>query len=245
MYKGERFTVRFAVTEEEKNAAYRLRYHDMLLQFRSDALSENGLDKTPCDEYARQIVCIDNETGEIVGCYRMITTDELPCGENFVSEEEFCLDGLKATGESIVELSRAVVKTEYRTSPVLFLLLRFIVIYVRQCGYRFVIGDASFFGTDKDALAPALSFLADKFAIDDKLNIVSREERQATVIPPKLRNDNEIRRSLPPLIKAYTSFGARVSKTSFTDYDFGSVDVFILLDVKNCNDSYINRMLKI
>ena len=240
----ERFTVRFAVTNEEKNKAYRLRYNDMLLQFNPNAQAKDGLDVTPCDAYARQIICIDNETGEVVGCYRLITSDDLPANENFVSEEEFCLGTLKNMGEKIVELSRAVVKTEYRTGPVLPLLLRFIVKFVRN-GYRYVIGDASFFGTDKNEHIEALSYLANTFPIDDDYGIVSLEKEQVDILPLDKLNLTKIKRSLPPLIKAYSAFGAKFSKTSFTDYDFGSVDVFVLLDSQNCNDKYIDRMLKI
>ena len=96
--ENERFSVRFAETEQEKNSAYALRYNDMLLEYRKDASVENGLDITPYDAYARQIICVDNETGEVVGCYRIITSEDLPDGKPFISEEEFTLDTLKRRG---------------------------------------------------------------------------------------------------------------------------------------------------
>ena len=123
----EKFIVKFAETVEENNAAFRLRYNDMLLEYRPDTVRENGMDVTPYVEFAKQAICIDNETGEVVGCYRLISTDSLPIGNPFVSEEEFDISSLKASGERIIELSRAVVKKEYRNSMVLMLLLRFIV----------------------------------------------------------------------------------------------------------------------
>ena len=241
----EKFSVRFATTESEITSAYRLRFNDMLMQYRSDAKSVNGLDITPCDAYAKQIVCIDNETGEVVGCYRMITDDCLPKGERFLCEDEFNIDKLKSTGEKIMELSRAVVKTEYRNSSVLPLLLRFIVLYIRENGYRFVIGDASFFGTDKNQYAQELAYLAQNFAIDNSLNVYSTQADQIDYSAVQPLTADEARKRLPALLKVYTSFGAKVSTTAFSDYDFGSIDVFILLDAKNCNDEYINRLLRI
>ncbi|MBQ7923782.1 MAG: GNAT family N-acetyltransferase [Clostridia bacterium] len=241
----ERFTVRFAVTDEEKNAAYALRFNDMLLEYRQDASAQNGLDITEYDAYARQIICIDNETNEVVGCYRIITSDDLPADKAFISEEEFTLDTLKKTGERIAELSRAVVKKEYRNSVVLMLLLRFIVKYIREQNYRFIIGDASFFGTDKKEYVKELSYLAEFSGIDPAYGVKSLEKEQVELLPVAAYEPKEVKHSLPALIRAYYSFGAKFSCESFTDWEFGSVDVFVLLDTQNYNVSYINRVLRL
>ncbi len=241
----EKFTIRFAETEKEKRAAYALRYNDMLLEYRQDANAENGLDITEYDAYARQIICIDNETGDVVGCYRIISSDDLPKGKSFISEEEFTLDVLKSTGERIAELSRAVVKKEYRSSVVLMLLLRFIMKYIREQNYRFIIGDASFFGTDKKEYVKELSYLAAFSGIDPSYEIHSLEKEQVELLPAETLNAKEIRHALPALIRAYDSFGAKFSVESFTDWEFGSVDVFVLLDTQQYNETYINRVLRI
>ena len=62
-------------------------------------------------------------------------------------------------------------------------------------------------------------------------------------MPLEQLDQMQIKRNLPPLIRAYLSFGAKVSKETFTDVVFGSVDVFILMDTKNYNEGYINRLL--
>ena len=241
----ERFTVRFAETEEEKNAAYALRFKDMLLEYRKDATSQDGLDITEYDAYARQIICIDNDVNEVVGCYRIITSDDLPAGKKFICEEEFVLDTLKATGEKLAELSRAVVKKEYRNTAVLMLLLRFVVQHIREEAYRFIIGDASFFGTDKKAYVKELSYLAAYSAIDERYGIKSLEKEQIPLLKAGEFDAKEAKHGLPTLIRAYDSFGAKFSVESFTDWEFGSVDVFVLLDTQNYNVSYINRVLRL
>lgn len=245
MTEKSKFSVKFAETEEEKRATYALRYRDMLLEYREDAAHQDGLDITEYDEYGKQVICIDNETGEVVGCYRIIASDDLPQGKRFICEEEFNLDTLKATGEKIAELSRAVVKREYRNSVVLMLLLRFIMQYIREKEYRFIVGDASFFGTDKNEYVKELSYLTHYCAADDKYGIVAREEYQITPIAMEELAAAEIKRSMPPLIRAYLSFGAKVSKQSYTDREFGSVDVFVLMDMKDCNEAYIKRLLRL
>ena len=240
----EKYTVKFAETKAEKDATFALRYRDMLLEYRADATCEDGLDITPCDAYAKQVICLDNDTGDVVGCYRIVTSDELPCGEKFVCEEEFDITALKNTGERIAELSRAVIKKEYRNSVVLMLLLRFIVQYLRGENIRFIIGEASFFGTDKTTYQKELSYLAHSYSITE-YEIRSREEKQVPILPKESLDLAGIKRSLPPLIRAYLGFGALVSAESFTDWEFGSVDVFILLDSANYNEAYINRLLRL
>ncbi len=239
----ERFTTKFAETLEENRKAYSLRYTDMLKEYRPELEIASGLDCTEYDKYAKQVICVDNENGQVVGCYRIITSEWL--GEKpFVCEEEFDITSLKNTGEKIAELSRAVVKREYRNTTVLMHLFRFIISYLREQGYRFIIGEASFFGTDKNVFAKEFSYLANLHSTK-QFDIKAKEDYQVQLIPTEQLNQPEIKRSLPSLIRAYLSFGAKVSKDTFTDKDFGSVDVFILLDTLNYNQAYINRLLRI
>ncbi len=238
----EKFIVKFAETEQEKMQTYKLRYNELILEYRPENINEIGYDITPYDEYGKLAICIDTEINQVVGCYRIITSDTLPKGRPFVSEGEFDISSLKNSGESIAELSRAVIKKEYRGSIVLMLLLRFVIGFIKQNGYRYIIGEASFYGTDKMALQKEISYIAYNH-FNPEYEIKSLEKNQVEILPREQLNESEIRRSLPPLIRAYVSFGAFLSKQTFCDYEFGSIDTFVLLDTKNCNDRYINRFL--
>lgn len=239
----EKFTVKFAETEEENNKAYALRYSDMLKEYRPELNILNGLDKSEYDEYAKQIICIDNDINEVVGCYRIITSDILPKGNTFICEEEFNIDELKNSGMRIAELSRAVVKNEYRNSPVLMILFKYILNYLIEQKYRYIIGEASFHGVDKNEFVTELSYLAHYHGLEE-YKITSKEDKQITLIDKDKIDVMKTKRSLPPLIRAYLSFGAKVSKVSFTDWDFGSVDVFILMDSKWFNEAFVKRFIK-
>ena len=241
---SEKFSVKFAETEEEKLAVYRLRYQDMLLEFNKDANNQDGLDITEYDEYAKIILCKDNDTGEVVGTYRFITSNDLPLGKRFLCEDEFCIDGLKATGETIVELSRAVIKKEYRNTTVLMHLLGFVVKYILDNGYRFTIGEASFMGTDKSLYQKEFSYLAHYHAVDESFSIKANEEKQVEILPKEELDERSLKRSLPTLIRVYMEMGSKFSKDSFTDWEFGSVDVFVLLDRENCNLNYMRRIFR-
>jgi len=238
----EKFIVKFAETEQEKMQTYKLRYNELILEYRPDNFIECGYDITPYDEYGKLAICVDSEKNEVVGCYRIITSDNLPKGKPFVSEGEFDISALKNSGESIAELSRAVIKKEYRGSMVLMLLLRFVIGYIKQKGYRYIIGEASFYGTDKIALQKEISYIAYNH-YNPEYKIECLDKNQVEILPRENLDEYAIKRSLPPLIRAYVSFGAFLSKETFCDYEFGSIDTFVLLDTKNCNDRYINRFL--
>lgn len=238
----EKFTVKFAETEQEKMQTYKLRYNELILEYRPDNVIESGYDITPYDEYGKLAICIDNETNEVVGCYRIITSDNMPCGATFVSEGEFDISSLKQSGEKIAELSRSVVKKEYRGSVVLMLLLRFVIGYIKKNEYRYIIGEASFYGVDKMALQKEISYIAYNH-YNPEYHVECLDKEQIEILPKEDLDFAEIRRSLPPLIRAYISFGAFLSKDLFCDYEFGSTDTFVLLDCKNYNERYVNRFL--
>lgn len=238
----EKFIVKFAETEEEKMQTYLLRYNELILEYRPDNTNEVGYDVTPYDEYSRLAICVDTETNQVVGCYRIITSDTLPQGKTFVSESEFDISSLKNSGERIAELSRAVIKKEYRGSMVLMLLLRFIIGYIKEQNYRFIIGEASFYGTDKMALQKEISYIAyNHYKPDYKIECL--DKNQVEILPRESLDEREIKRNLPPLIRAYASFGAFLSKDTFCDYEFGSTDTFVLLDCLSYNEKYVNRFL--
>lgn len=240
----ERFTVKFA-EKDELEKVLRFRYESIVMEYSTDNVKADGLDTSEYDEYARQAIAVDNETGEIVGCYRMILSDEIPKGRGFVCEEEFDIEKLKASGEKICEFSRAGVKKEYRGGVIILLLWRFILSYVLEHGYRYVVGDASFFGTDREKYLEELSYMANEVAIADEYEIHSKDGLPMLKFLQKGSYDEqEVKHRLPPLIRAYINMGARISKETYTDVPFKSVDVFVLTDAENCNMSYVKRLLR-
>lgn len=239
---NERFEVKFATTRQELEDAYKLRHQDLVLEYNQTA--PNVSDESQYDKYAQHLIVKDVSTGQICGYYRMITSEA--AGDNkFVCEEEFNIDTLKAQGQKICEFSRAVIKKEFRGSVILLLLWKFILNYIRENNYRYLIGDASFFGTDREAYKEEISYLINNHCCDAALNIISRD-----TLPPMQFIDTseldgkQILRKLPPLIRGYIAIGAEVAPQPYSDFQFRSVDLFILLDMQKCNTDYINRMFK-
>ena len=240
---NERFEVKFATTRQEMEEVYKLRYEDLILEYKQGA--PNVSDESHYDKYAKHLIVKEVATGQICGYYRMITSETVVGDNKFVCEEEFDIDTLKAQGDKICEFSRAVVKKEFRGGVVLLLLWKFILNYMMENNYRYLVGDASFFGTDRDVYKEEISYLINNYSCDPALNIVSRD-----TLPPMQIVDTshlsalQVMRKLPPLIRAYVAIGAKVASQPFSDFKFGSVDVFILVDMQNCNTDYINKILK-
>lgn len=240
---NDRFIVKFATTRQELDEVYKLRYEDLVLEYNRNA--PNVSDESQYDKYAQHIIVKEVATGQVCGCYRMITDEAAVGGRKFACEEEFDIDSLKAQGDKICEFSRAVIKKEFRGGAVLLLLWKFILNYMLENNFRYLVGDASFFGTDREAYKEEISFLINNYRCDAALNIISRDNLPPMqLIDTSDLNEKQILRKLPPLIRAYLSVGAKVAPQPFTDYVFRSVDVFIVLDMQNCNTEYVNKLIK-
>ncbi len=239
----QKFIVKFAETEQEFASAMKLRL-EMLVEF--DASKANiESDLSDWDKDAKHLIVKDNDTGEVIGYYRMLLSKHCDERDLFVCEDEFDITQVKQTGLKLCEFSRAVVKKEYRNGSTLILLWRFILDYVMKNNCRYLIGDVSFAGTDREQYIEQISYVAHHFAID-KFDIPSKD----TLPPMQLLDESQydaraVKRSLPALVKAYTSFGGKLSTQTFIDREFGSVDLFVLLDTDEFNWSYVNRLVGI
>lgn len=235
-----KYFVKFAETQEEITQTCNLRYNELLLAYNNAPATANDICQS--DKYSK-LVIVKTEQGEVVGTYRVTGGDMLPQGERFVCEDEFDISELKEQGQSICELSRAVIKTEHRNGIVLTMLIKFIADFVVQKGYRYIIGDVSFNGVDKNKFLPELSYLANYCGADDKYRIVSLDKDQPQLLTPDQFDETETFRKLPPLVRMYSMIGAKFSKTFFSDYPFGSLDAFVLLDMQQLN-AFANKFLK-
>lgn len=242
---NKRFYVGFATEQEELNEAYRLRYEDMVLEYDQSKLCENGLDVQPCDEYAKHIVVKDLAlNGRIVGYYRMLPSDVVQNGKKFICETEYNIDNLKSRKDKICEFSRAVIKKEYRGGTIILLLWQFIIDYMRSNNFRYLIGTASFVGTDRSRYLKEISYLVNNYSISNDYQIVSKDPMpNMPLLSPDEYDDNEVLRLIPPLFKAYMSIGGKVSRQTFTDLSFCSVDLFVLVDLQNCNNAFIDKLM--
>ena len=104
-------SVRLAETAEEVAAAQRLRYRVFAQELGAEIDGDNGRDIDPYDEHCHHLLAFDEATGEVIGCYRLITEEAAKKVGGWYSEHEFDLSPLKDILPQTVELGRACTPT--------------------------------------------------------------------------------------------------------------------------------------
>src|ERR1700728_3865441 len=86
------FVVRLALTEEERAAAYRLRFLVFNLEMNEGLESAyvDGYDTDHFDDVCDHMIVEERSTGEIVGTYRLQMGDVAGQYYGYYSEQEFC-----------------------------------------------------------------------------------------------------------------------------------------------------------
>jgi putative hemolysin len=179
---------------------------------------------------------------KIVGTYRLIdATAASACG-GFYSEDEYDLAGLfLASGparQGLLELGRSCVAPNYRTSAAIALLWRGIAAHCEAADVDYLFGCASFPGTDPEVVAGELDLLH-RFH-RSPLGIRALRQRFVSMKRTEAVSPDYARlwRSLPPLIRGYLQVGAKVADGAVIDHDFGTIDVFIILETQAIRDRY-------
>src|ERR1044072_2746745 len=100
-------------------AAQRLR-HDVFTSEPGFALSamspgfDIGRDVDRFDEHCDHLLVREDNSGELVGCYRMFPPSGAIAAGGLYTATEFDVQGLDALRPSLVEMGRAVVREEHR-----------------------------------------------------------------------------------------------------------------------------------
>ncbi len=232
------------ITKEPKylEQSFKLRFEDLILEF-NKTKKANGTDYSKYDNFCEHLVCIDKETDEVVGSYRIATKKTLK-SVPFVSEEEFNMDNLKAN-YNLLEASRAVVKKEYQSTIVMSLLWQAVINYALDNDMDFLFGTASFKGIDPSPYKQAFSYLYYNYLIDEEIMPKATKNKFNLNFIPKDQIDiKTVKEKMPVILKGYCLLNAKVAAEGYIDYDFNSVDVLVLLDVKNVNQRILKRFVK-
>ncbi|WP_234417044.1 GNAT family N-acetyltransferase [Loktanella sp. Alg231-35] len=224
-------------------AAQRLRYLVFVKELGGDGpLVDHAarLERDTFDPYAGHLMLLDETRSpddQVVGVYRLMTTQMAQKAGRFYSEEEYDLRPLRESGRRLLELGRSCLHPDYRGGTGMLHLWAGLADYVANHGIEVMFGVASFHGTDADALAGPLSLLHHRHSAPDALRVraigptalnmnmqaADRLDRLAAV------------RAMPPLIKGYLRLGATVGDGAFVDHDFNTVDVCLILEHEAIN----------
>jgi putative hemolysin len=231
-------------------AAQRLRY-DVFSNTPGFAMPAVGADQTDADRfdgYCDHLLVRDDDTGELVGCYRMLGPAGAIAAGGLYTATEFDIRALDPLRPSLVEMGRAVVREGHRNGGVVLLMWAGILAYLDRYGYDYVTGCVSVpIGGESEGEVPGSQlrgvrdFILSRHAASLQYRVhpyrpVLVDGRAIDDIPPPSRP------SVPPLMRGYLRLGAQVCGEPAHDPDFGVGDFCVLLDKRHADTRYLRRL---
>jgi putative hemolysin len=242
-----RYSLLLSTAAAHIEAAQRLRY-DVFSSEPGFALSgaDDGLDADRFDEHCDHLLVREENSGDLVGCYRMLTPIGAIAAGGLYTATEFDVRSLDSLRPSLVEMGRAVVRNDHRNGAVVLLMWAGILAYLDHCDYDYVTGCVSVpVVTDGEPPGTQIrgvrDFVTRRHAAPPELGVrpyrpVLIDGRTLDeVVPPA-------RPVIPPLMRGYLRLGAQVCGEPAHDPDFGVGDFPALLDKRRADTRYLRRL---
>lgn len=238
--KKRRLTVSLAQHEDAIRAAQALRYRVFAEEMGARIHArEAGLDQDLFDAYCDHLLVQDEDTGEVVGTYRILPPHQAQKLGSYYSDTEFDLTRLAHIRSQIVEIGRSCVHPDYRTGATITLLWSGLASYMRERNYRYLVGCASVSLADGGHTAASIyNKLAETAMGPVEWRVFPRCPLPLAALNQKL--DVEI----PPLIKGYLRAGAQLCGTPAWDPDFNTADLFLLLSMHQVDNRYARHFMR-
>lgn len=238
-----RYEARLARNPIETVSALRLRHEVFTVELGSGPAGDErtGIEFDEFDFRCRHLIVIDRETGGTVGTYRLNTLETAGSVTGFYSANEFSIENLPDEMlEKGIEIGRACIAKEHRNTKVLYLLWKALVRFQEHSGKRFFFGCCSVFTRDHSVGVAAYRRLRsdglvnDDFAVEPKQNGLTFDETGPVLDQVEL----------PALFNMYLRLGARVYGRPMVDAEFGTIDFFVVFDLRRMADKYQKIFLR-
>jgi putative hemolysin len=232
------YRARLAFSDADRFAAFRLRFLVFNLELNEglEAAYESGYDMDHYDSVCDHLIVEHRGTGEVVGTYRMQSGDTASRSFGYYSEQEFDFAPYESMRSQIIELGRACVHRDHRTSEVLNLLWKGIMRYAVARGSRYLMGCCSL--TSQDA--------AEGSAVYEALRSYQAEPHRMTLATPPYAMPiaGTVGTMEPPrLLRAYLTVGARICSEPAIDRAFKTIDFLTMLDLETLHPRIARRYL--
>lgn len=229
-------SVRLAETRQEIEAAQRLRYQVFAEEMGAEIEAVDGRDADAYDEHCRHLLAFNDATGEVIGCYRLITEEGARAVGSWYSEHEFDLAPLAGILPQTVELGRACIHPDYRNGGIIMLLWSGLVKFMKDYDLRFMIGCGSISMADGGHQAAGLYHaLKEKYLAPEQWRVRPLNPLKWGTLTPAENPES------PTLIKGYLKAGAWFCGEPCVDEAFNCADVLILMDITRLSDRYLQR----
>lgn len=229
--RGQRtspYRIRMSSGLDDLRAAQELRFGVFNLELNEGLESSYSTlrDEDEFDPVCDHLLVEETETGVVVGTYRLQTGKMAKAGLGYYSAREFDFAPYEMVRGEMVELGRACVHRSHRNLCVLSLLWRGIALYARERGCRYLVGCSSL--TSQDPAEGAAAYL--KLGPEHLVEARFRTHPVGRFVCPL---DGVAVKSpkIPPLLRAYLSFGARICGSPALDREFKTIDFLTWIDL--------------
>jgi putative hemolysin len=233
------YRVCLASTREELKAAFRLRFDVFNLEMNEglEAAYQSGEDTDRFDRYCDHVIVTDEQTGKVVGTYRLQTGMSAARHIEYYSEQEFDFAPYRIWRDELVELGRACIHPDHRKYEVLMLLWKAITWYAVDHKARYLIGCSSLTSQDP----------AEGSAVYERLRPMLVAEPLRTVPTPAYAfpgcaTQADVRP--PKLLRTYLALGAGICAPPAFDREFETIDFLTLMDLNNLKPSIRARLFE-
>lgn len=233
------YWVGLASTQQEREAAFRLRFVVFNLELNEglDTAYVDGFDVDRYDAVCDHLIVRHQPTGAIIGTYRLQRGDVAHTHYGYYSEQEFDFTPFQPMRSQIVELGRACIHRDHRSSEVLHLLWRAIARYVLAQGGRYMMGCCSLSSIDP-ALGHAVYRGLRNYTVEPSLMTVPTAPY---ILPIEDVTMDDARP--PKLLRAYLTIGAKICSEPALDREFRTIDFLTLLDLQTLHPRVAARFL--
>jgi putative hemolysin len=236
-----RYSVRLASDETEVRAAQRLR-HQVFAGEMGAVLHTitPGLDADPFDEHCDHLLVTDENTGTVVGTYRLLPPVAAARLGRTYSDGEFDLGNLAALRADTVEVGRSCIHPDHRDGAVIGLMWGGILRYLLDSGNTVVAGCCSIPLADGGSLAAGVwDRVAAKHLAPREYRVRPHRPWDPAGVPRPVRS------TLPALLRGYLRLGARVCGEPAHDPDFGVADLYVLLSLDRTDPRYLRHFMSL
>jgi len=234
------YHARLASSEADRKAAFRLRFLVFNLELNEglEAAYATGQDTDEFDGVCDHLIVEHAVTGKIVGTYRLQTGTMASANAGFYSEREFDFSPYKRLGNSVIELGRACVHRDHRSSEVLYLLWRGIAQCAINHGGRYLIGCSSLTSQDP-AHGTAVYDAMREHLVEPQLRTTPQPAFAMPLMSPENASDK-----IPKLLRAYLAVGAKICGPPAIDREFKTIDFLTLMDLETLHPRVHARFLR-
>lgn len=200
--------------------------------------SQLGLDVDEWDEHSAHLLVREVATDLVVGTYRLLPPERAQALGRGYSDSEFDLSRHAALRSTTVEAGRSCVHPDHRNGAVITQLWAGVARYVLSGGYTHLAGCASISLADGGSTAAGVwDVVRERHLAPAGLRVVPRRpfDVEAPVRPATL--------TWPPLVRAYLKVGAKVCGRPGHDPEFGTADLYVLLDMADLDPRILRHLL--